>query len=495
MSGRPPRPTGRSTAIDVNAPFGRLALAHIFSVGGDALVAMALAGSLFFSVDPAGARWRIFGYLVFTMAPFAVVGPLVGPAMDRARGGRRIMLLVSTWGRVLVAVLMVGSVSSESLLLFPEAFLMLILAKAYQVAKAAIVPTVTEGDAALVEANSKLQLLSGLGGFAMGLPGLLLLLIGPSAVMVLAALTFVAAGLASLRVPATTVAAEEAGEDEVAELRSGAVVSAGSAMATLRAIVGFVTFLMAFALRGDDRISRPGEVLGRVSAAALDHDPVTVADLAPAGAPPTWHFGVIVAVSVAGGLGGAAIAPVMRKIFREEFVLLASLAVAACAGGAGLLFGGLFGQALLASGVALAAAAGKQAFDAVVQRDAPDANRGRTFSRFESRFQIAWVLGALAPVIIPMPTPLGGLIVGVLAVAAGAFYATGMRAVAKGQVPPRLPTAREAATEVNRWRRNRKQRPPGDGPPPAPPAPPPASPPPGGGPPPPAPPPAGPPPR
>ena len=29
-----------------------------------------------FSVDPAGARWRIFGYLVFTMAPFAVVGSI-----------------------------------------------------------------------------------------------------------------------------------------------------------------------------------------------------------------------------------------------------------------------------------------------------------------------------------------------------------------------------------------------------------------------------------
>lgn len=450
----------RDLPIDTDGPFGRLALTHLLSVGGDALVAMALAGSLFFSVDPGGARWRIFGYLVFTMAPFAVVGPLVGPAMDRAKGGRRIMLLVSTFGRVLVALLMVASVSSESLVLFPEAFLMLIFAKAYQVAKAAIVPTVTEGDDALVEANSKLQLLSGLGGFAMGIPGLLLLLISPSAVMVFAAIVFAAAGVAALRVPATTVAEDAAGEQEVAELRSGAVVSAGSAMGTLRGIVGFVTFLMAFALRGDDRITRSGEVMGRISGASLDSDPATIADLAAASAPPAWHFGVIVAVSIAGGLAGAAVAPMFRKIFREEFLLLAALGVAACAGAAGLLMGGLFGQALLASGVAMAAASAKQAFDAVVQRDAPDANRGRTFSRFESRFQIAWVFGALAPVLIPMPTQLGGLIVGCFAVAAAIFYANGMRAVAKGQPPPQLPTVRDVGGEMKRRLRDRRSDPP-----------------------------------
>lgn len=413
-------------------------------------MAMALAGSLFFSVDPAGARWRILLYLIFTMAPFAVVGPLIGPMMDRARGGRRLMLLVSTFGRLLVALAMVSAVADESLLLFPEAFVMLILSKGYQVAKAAIVPTVIDSEQALVEANSKLQLLSGLGGFAMGLPGLLLLLIGAPAVMVFAAVVFAAAGVAALRVPATTVADEPAHEDETAELRSGAVVSAGSAMGSLRAIVGFVTFLMAFALRGDDRITRHGEVLGRVTSAAFDHDPVTVADLAPPGAPPAWHFGVIVAVSVAGGLVGAAVAPQLRRIFREEFLLLASVGVAAGAGLAGLLFAGLFGQALLAAGVALAAAMGKQAFDAVVQRDAPDANQGRAFAAFESRFQIAWVFGAVLPVVVPMPTQLGGLMVGVLAVASALFYATTMQAVATGRRPPRMPKAKDLGTRVRR---------------------------------------------
>ena len=94
---------------------------------------------------------------------------------------------------------------------------------------------------------------------------------------------------------------------------------------------------------------------------------------------------------------------------------------------------------MLTFGLAVAATAAKQAFDAVVQRDAPDANRGRIFARFESRFQVAWVFGAVVPVVVPMPTQLGGLIVAALAVAAGALYFAGMKAVQRGQVPPQLP--------------------------------------------------------
>ena len=191
----------RRSASSTSTPFGRLALTHALSLGGDALVAMSLAGSLFFDVDPAGARWKISLYLVFTMAPFAVVGPLIGPAMDRAKGGHRMVLIGSCIGRVLVGFLMVASVGSDSLWLFPEAFLMLVLSKSYTVAKAAIVPMVVDSDAGLVEANSKLQLLSGLAGFAAGIPGRLFLLIEPAATVFLAAFVFAAASVASFRVP------------------------------------------------------------------------------------------------------------------------------------------------------------------------------------------------------------------------------------------------------------------------------------------------------
>ena len=200
--------------FDASTPFGRLASTHVLSTAGDALVALVLAGSLFFSLDPSGARWRIALYLLFTKAPFALVGPLIGPAMDRMAGGRRVMLIGSAVGRALVAFLMVSSAGSDSLLLFPEAFVMLVLAKSYAVAKAAIVPTVVIGDHALVEANSKLQLLSGIAAFGAGVPGALLLwLFSPGAVAFVCALVFTAASVAALRVPVTTVAAEPEATD------------------------------------------------------------------------------------------------------------------------------------------------------------------------------------------------------------------------------------------------------------------------------------------
>ena len=64
----------------------------------------------------------------------------------------------------------------------------------------------------------------------------------------------------------------------------------------------------------------------------------------------------------------------------------------------------------------------------------PDANRGRSFARFESRFQVAWVLGAVVPVVIHLPTDVGGAMVAALAVAAGVFFAIGMQAVRRGEL-------------------------------------------------------------
>ena len=444
---QPRRPAAQRFGLDASTPFGRLALTHVVATSGDALVALVLAGSLFFSIDPSGARWRIALYLLFTMAPFALVGPFIGPAMDRAKGGRRWMLVGSTAGRAVVALTMIASAGSDSLLLFPEAFLMLVFAKSYSVAKAAIVPTVVHSDAALVEANSKLQLLAGLAAFGAGVPGALVLWVGgPGAVAFLCAIVFVLATMASLRVPVTTVAAEPEGESERAELRSAGVLSAASAMGTLRWIVGFVTFLLAFALRGGD--SEPG--LGATTGHVL-HDPdgtFDVSGITAPGVPPIWHFGVVVALTGIGGLLGAAIAPTVRRHLREEWLLLGALGVAVLSGAAGMLFAGLAGQSLLAFGVAVAASSGKQAFDAVVQRDAPDANRGRTFARFESRFQVIWVVGAAIPVLISMPTQLGGAIVLASGGAAAVFFTVAMQAMNKGQAPPRLPDARTISRGV-----------------------------------------------
>ena len=80
-------------------PFGRLLVTHVVLIAGDTFVTIALAGSLFFSISPEAARTRVALYLLLTMAPFAVVAPVLGPIIDRARGGRRGMVIGSLGGR------------------------------------------------------------------------------------------------------------------------------------------------------------------------------------------------------------------------------------------------------------------------------------------------------------------------------------------------------------------------------------------------------------
>src|SRR4029079_11838915 len=75
------------------------------------------------------------------------------------------------------------------------------------------------------------------------------------------------------------------------------------------------------------------------------------------------------------------------------------------------LQGGVLGAAGCALIVGVAASAGRLAFDAIVQRDAPDANFGRSCARFETRFQLLWVVGAFLPVIVPIPARLGFVVV------------------------------------------------------------------------------------
>jgi hypothetical protein len=53
--------------------------------------------------------------------------------------------------------------------------------------------------------------------------------------------------------------------------------------------------------------------------------------------------------------------------------------------------------------IGLAASLSRQALDSVLQRQAPDALRGRTFARYETRFQLAWVAGALAATAVRLP--------------------------------------------------------------------------------------------
>jgi hypothetical protein len=238
------------------------------------------------------------------------------------------------------------------------------------------------------------------------------------------ALIFAGAAVMAWNIPKRiVVAADREQPVEAAELRSGGIRLAASAMALLRAVVGFLTFQIAVWFRNT-------------------------------GTPTAW-FGVVLAFSAIGTLAGNAVGPVVRQQLREERMLVAALAFTAVGGTIAAIFGGRSTAALLSCVVGFSAALARLAFDSIVQRDAPDANRGRAFARFETRFQLGWVAAAAVPVVIPIPGWAGFAIVGLIAGFAAVSYVGGTRYLRqRGELPERL--SARAWRELQRRRAERK---------------------------------------
>lgn len=415
----------------VPTPFTRLARTHAFSVAGDTLFTAAMAGTVFFSVaDFDAARSRVALLLIFTIAPFAVAAPLLGPLLDRARGGRRWMILGIAVARALLCVLIIRH--RDSWLFFVEALLFLVLSKGYLIARGALVPTTVRNDAELVKANSRLALLSGITAAVTAGPAVALLWLGGASwVLALGALAFVGCAVAAAQLPAARVAPTPPDAVEIAELRSVGILVAASSMGAVRLIVGFLVFQIGFYAKDN------GQGL------------------------------LIVAAAIGaqlGFLGGSVASPALRRTFSEERILAIVLSFAIAAGlvssVVGLLASGsaiVLGLAatLLSAAVGATSNVGKQAFDAIVQRDAPDANRGRSFARFETRFQLVWVVGALIPTAVVLPLEVSYVLVSAVAAFALLSYLVGRRRAAAGVDHRLVRMPRRFGTVESRSRRIR----------------------------------------
>ncbi len=277
--------------FDQRSPFGRLALTHVLMTAGDTLFAVSLAGSLFFSISPTAAKDKVLLYLLLTMGPFAVVAPALGPLIDRSRGARRAMVVTSALGRAVLCPFVARDI--HSLLLFPEAFVMLVLSKVYLVTKGALVPEMASlemSDAGtdpgapasvsgavdptargpdptppygtpptvhvddpvtgqdrvepdLATLNARLGLLASLSGFVFALPAVAILkLAGSPAVLLSCAVVFVAGVVAGLRLPVRRAArvARAAGRTEPDQRRAagGRAHRPGGVGAGRRRLVG-----------------------------------------------------------------------------------------------------------------------------------------------------------------------------------------------------------------------------------------------------------------
>jgi hypothetical protein len=378
--------------------FGGLAAVNNLSSAGDALVAVALAGSIFVSVPLTAARGRTALGLVCTLLPFLVVAPLIGPLTDRVRAGPRLVIFLAGLGRVAACVMIAAWL--QSLMLFPAAFLYLVCSKTHAVARASLVPVVVNSPHGLVQANAKLAAGSSLVSSCGALVGTLLYrLLGSDSVLAVASLVFAAAALAVDLLPHTRPLQPLA---DATPCRRGrlippaAVTRVGAAMAGLRAMSGFLTALVIFALRQQH-------------------------------APLVW-YGAVGVAAVAANFGGALLAPWARRFGAERRLVAASSLLVGLTALAVTQLPDLrrrAGALILGIVVGFAASIAKTAFDAIVQKEIPPLQRATLFARLEAIFQSCWVLGALIPTLAAIPLLPGFITVATVVLLTGAVAATG----------------------------------------------------------------------
>jgi len=451
--------------FDQSEPFGRLALIHtIFSVG-TTLVTISLAGTLFFTISPGAAKDKVVLYLLLTITPFAVVAPALSPLLDRGSYARRTSMAIASVGSAVFVLMMAGDI--KGLLLFPEAFGVLVLSKLYLVAKAALVPSMTETDDDLASANAKLAVLASLAGFVASPVAVGLLQLGAPWVLRLAFVVFLLGGVAAIRLPrsvdarpvrpaatkpgsqsqgeqpgpATTPLPQAGGspphERPVAGSRPGRprfdvaserqrlglplyvpeVVLGLATMSVIRGAVGFLTFFLAFALK-------------HLHAA-------------------TWWYGFVLLTSAIGSLLGSLLVPVLRRYLSEQQLMLYSLVLSALVGLLVAVLGSLWAQPLLTFVIGFATTAAKPSFDSIAQQHVPPALLGRAFARFETRLQLVWVLSGLLAVAIGFSLQAGDTLLGVTCAIAAGFHVSMRRAVLQSHGASRRGQADLPGTSLN----------------------------------------------
>ena len=86
-------------------------------------------------------------------------------------------------------------------------------------------------------------------------------------------------------------------------------------------------------------------------------------------------------------------------------------------------------ELLMAVSVGFVSSSGKLAFDALVQYNIGPTTQGRAFAGFETRFQLAWVLGALVATIVDLSFEAGDLIIAFTALVAAVSFSAGRHAI------------------------------------------------------------------
>ncbi len=425
---------------------------------GDAFVTIALAGTLFFSTSLDQARGRIALTLLITMAPFAVLAPVIGPMLDRAQQGRRYLLAGTLMARGLLCWGMVDAVLHNDVVgLLPAAFGVLVLQKAYAVTRASVTPRLLPREITLVAANSRTGMASLIASSVAGLAALGIEYVaggganGAAWVLRVGTVVYIAATALSFRVPdhvdafdrkpqrddpeaatvpnpgaAATAADRGAPRPEAhgpGARGPGGTVPLGAERARTaapgRAAPGRAASgnpAMGSRARPSPRrglrtLRHLGPVVGeamRANATLRAFSGFTVFFLAFLLR--TVHFpgvndkvalGGLLAAATLGGFAGTALGSALRS--RRPYLITfgvlgaSTVVTAACA-----LFFGLWAALAVALVAAFGQVLAKLALDSTVQQEIGEDIRSSAFAASETLHQLAWVGGGLAGVALSL---------------------------------------------------------------------------------------------
>nr|WP_236058216.1 MFS transporter [Streptomyces sabulosicollis] len=446
---------------------GKLIELHAVNSAGDMLITVALASTIFFSVPTDEARGRVALYLVITMAPFALLAPVIGPLLDRLPHGRRAAMAGAMLTRVVLALTMAGAVAGGGLELYPAALGVLVASKAYGVVRSAVVPRLLPPHFSLVKANSRVTLAGLLATGAAAPLGAGLHQIGPSWPLYGASAIFLLGGFLSFTLPHKVDSAK--GEAR-AQLTSGQrhlhlpvtvrkpkarvggtrTASAGGGRTVLgggaRTAFSRVAFWRGRSRRPGLRTVGPSVLHALQACAALKtlsgfltlFLAFLLRDQPLGGLGPEISLGLAAVCAGGGNALGTAIGAWLRARGPEliiAVVLSSALAVIIVSAA----FYGAVMVAAVAATAGISQALGKLSLDALIQRDVPEEVRTSAFSRSETTLQMAWVVGGAIGIVLPLHGVLGMAVAAAVIALGSALSVRGLLSASRQGAPyPRV---------------------------------------------------------
>ncbi len=429
-----------------------LMYATMANFASDAAIAVALANTLFFSAATGEDKTKVALYLLITIAPFAVIAPLIGPLLDRLQRGRRIALATSFALRTVLAVVLVFNFDSWGL--YPAALAMMVLSKSFSVLKSAVTPRVLPPEIDLVRVNSRLTVFGLVGGTlgAGAVAAVAAWAFGSSGALWLCAAITAFGAYLSMRIPAwvevtegevpTTLsyhgseARTEILDTKTEVIPTGvrdrqplgrAVVTGLWGNGTIRVLTGFLTLFIAFVAKN-----------------TTDHSPIMQAAM----------LGLVGAAAAIGNFAGNATGARMA-LGKPALIVVRCAAAAVIVAAVVAATDNVLAAAAAAMVAACASALAKVSLDASLQQDLPEESIASGFGWSETVLQLSWVLGGAMGVLLPTELWIGFTAVTVVLVLG---FAQTLLTYRGGTMLPGLGGRRpeHASTETSAWRRRRR---------------------------------------